>query len=53
MRKLEELLEKVGRGSMSDIEREEQRRSFAFGNTKTENDRMTRVTINKAAERKV
>ena len=31
-------------------EREEQRRSFAYGNTKIENPRITRETVDKAAE---
>ena len=32
-------------------DRDKQRRSFAYGNTKTENDRITRRTIDKAARR--
>lgn len=35
---------------MTAAEQEEQRRSFAFGNTKIENDRITRQTIDEAAE---
>jgi hypothetical protein len=31
-------------------EREEQRRSFAYGNTRIENSRITRETVDKAAE---
>jgi len=32
-------------------EQEEQRRSFAYGNTKIENDRITRETVNQEAEK--
>ncbi|CAA7611930.1 conserved hypothetical protein [Candidatus Terasakiella magnetica] len=36
--------------AMSPEEREEQRRSFAYGNSKIENDRITRHTIDEQAE---
>lgn len=36
--------------SMTPEEREQQRRSFAYGNTKIENERITRATIDRAAE---
>ena len=35
---------------MSPSESEEQRRSFAYGNTKIENDRITREMVNERAE---
>ena len=35
---------------MTDSDREEQRRSFAYGNTKIENDHITKETIDQAAE---
>lgn len=35
---------------MTSEEREEQRRSFAYGNTKIENERITKVTIEQAAK---
>jgi hypothetical protein len=34
---------------MTADEREQQRRSFAYGNTKIENDRITKATIDRAA----
>ena len=35
---------------MSSEEREHQRQSFAYGNTKFENDRITRATIDRASK---
>jgi len=35
---------------MTPKQQEEQRRSFAYGNTKIENERITRETINSEAE---
>jgi hypothetical protein len=35
---------------MTTAEREQQRRSFAYGNAKIENDRITKETIARAAE---
>ena len=49
--KLEFLLEKAKKIKMTDAQKEEQRRSFAYGNTKIENDLITREMIDKAAER--
>lgn len=49
--KLEFLLEKAKKIEMSPAEKEEQRRSFAYGNTKIENDLITRAMIDEAAER--
>ena len=47
---LEILLEKTKNTEMTREEKEEQRRSFAYGNSKIENDRITRATINREAE---
>jgi len=47
---LQELLDQARRVQMTPEEAEEQRRSFAYGNTKIENDSITRDTINRAAE---
>ena len=44
------LLEKAKNSRMTREEREEQRRSFAYGNSKIENDRITRETIDREAE---
>ncbi len=48
---LDALLEKAKAVTMNPMEKEEQRRSFAYGNTKIENDRITRETINAEAEK--
>jgi len=47
---LEKLLDMARRVQMTPEEQEEQRRSFAYGNTKIENDSITRDTVNRAAE---
>lgn len=47
---LEKLLARAQKASMTREELEEQRRSFAYGNTKIENDRITRQLIDQAAE---
>lgn len=49
--KLEYLLEQAKKVEMTPAEQEEQRRSFAYGNTKIENDLITRKMIDEAAER--
>jgi hypothetical protein len=46
---LEELLRRARTVTMTAAQQEEQRRSFAFGNTNIENDRITRETIDRAA----
>ena len=46
---LERLLEAARKVQMSDEDREEQRRSFAYGSAKIENDDITRETVAKAA----
>lgn len=47
---LQLLLEAARSAKMSPEDREEQRRSFAYGNSKIENDRITRRTIDEQAE---
>jgi hypothetical protein len=48
--KLTELLEAAKNARITPEQREEQRRSFAYGNTNIENSRITRETIDKEAE---
>jgi hypothetical protein len=45
------LVEKAKRITMSATEREQQRRSFAFGNANIENEAVTRDVIDEVAER--
>jgi hypothetical protein len=47
---LNELLEAAKAVSFSPEQKEEQRRSFAFGNTNIENPRITRETVDREAE---
>ncbi len=47
---LQKLLEDAKNVVVSSEQEEEQRRSFAFGNTNIENARITRETIDKEAE---
>jgi len=47
---LERLIAKARTVQMSPQQREEQRRSFAFGNANIENERVTREMIDQAAE---
>lgn len=47
---LEKLLDMARKVQMTPEQAEEQRRSFAYGNTKIENDSITRDTINRAAD---
>lgn len=47
---LEKLLAEARTVKMTALDREEQRRSFAFGNSNIENERITRETIDRAAE---
>jgi hypothetical protein len=49
--KLNELLEKAKSVKPSPEQKEEQRRSFAYGNTNIENPRITRETVDLEAER--
>jgi hypothetical protein len=48
--KLKELLDKAKTVKPSPEDKEEQRRSFAFGNTNIENSRITRETVDREAE---
>lgn len=48
--KLDELLEKAKKVELSPQQKEEQRRSFAYGNTNIENSRITRETVDQEAE---
>ncbi len=48
--KLNELLNKAKSVKLSPEEKEEQRRSFAYGNTNIENSRITRETVDREAE---
>jgi hypothetical protein len=48
--KLAILIEMSRSVRMTPRESEEQRRSFAYGNTKIENDRITREMVNESAE---
>jgi hypothetical protein len=50
MSDLTELIEKSRLYRMTDIEKEAQRRSFAYGNAKIENERITKEMVNKAAD---
>lgn len=47
---LQKLLDRARRVQMTPEEAEEQRRSFAYGNTKIENNSITRDTVDRAAE---
>ena len=47
---LKALLEKAKTVRMTPEQKEEQRRSFAYGNTKIENSRITREIIDEEAE---
>ena len=47
---LKTLIENARNVEMSREQREAQRRSFAYGNSKIENDRITRETVNREAE---
>jgi hypothetical protein len=47
---LKELLDKAKLVEVSPAQKEEQRRSFAYGNTNIENSRITRETVDQAAE---
>jgi hypothetical protein len=48
--RLQELLDEARTRVMTPEEKEEQRRSFAYGNTKIENPRITREMVDHAAE---
>jgi len=46
---LDQLIEAAKTAEFTADQREEQRRSFAYGNTKIENSRITRATIDEQA----
>ena len=48
---LDRLIEAARKIEMSDEDREEQRRSFAFGNANIENPRVTRELVDRVADR--
>jgi hypothetical protein len=48
---LDELIARARSYEMTPSEREQQRRSFAYGNTKLENERITREIVDAAAVR--
>ena len=48
--RLEDLLRQSRERKNSSSEQEAQRRSFAYGNTHFENERITRETVDRAAE---
>jgi hypothetical protein len=48
--RLQELLDEARKNVQTPQEKEEQRRSFAYGNTKIENPRITREMVDKAAD---
>lgn len=48
--RLQWLLDETRNYVMTPEEKEEQRRSFAYGNTKIENPRITREMVDKAAD---
>jgi hypothetical protein len=46
---LKELLSAASQMKQTEAQKEEQRRSFAFGNTNIENPRITRATVDQQA----
>ncbi len=48
--RLQQLLDEARKHVLTPQEKEEQRRSFAYGNTKIENPRITREMVDKAAD---
>ena len=49
-KRLQELLDEARKTLPTPTEKEEQRRSFAYGNTKIENSRITRETVDREAD---
>ncbi len=49
--KLDALIQKTNKVTMTSDDRERQRQSFAYGNTKIENDKITRQIVEDAAAR--
>ena len=52
MTDINKLIDKAKTYQQSDAEKEAQRRSFAYGNSKIENERITRAMIDRAADKK-
>lgn len=50
-KELDALIQSARKTKMTPVQREQQRRSFAYGNTKIENDRITKKMIDDAAKR--
>ena len=50
MENLKDLLERTKDTQMTAEQREQQRQSFAYGNTKFENDHITRATVARASQ---
>jgi hypothetical protein len=48
--RLQELLDEARKNVSTPQDKEEQRRSFVYGNTKIENSRITRETVDQEAE---
>ena len=48
---LKDLIDRTRNTRMTPLQEEAQRRSFAYGNAKIENDRVTRSMVNEAADR--
>jgi hypothetical protein len=48
--RLQELLDEARKSVLTSEEKEEQRRSFAYGNTRIENSRITREMVDQEAE---
>ena len=48
---LQSMLDAAKKAPMSNEDKEEQRRSFAYGNAHIENERVTREMVNEAASR--
>lgn len=48
--RLRKLLEESKKADLTPQEKEEQRRSFAYGNTKIENSRITREMVDREAD---
>ena len=52
MSEIEEMIERAKKLVTTPEQREAQRRSFAYGNSKIENDRITREMVDRAADAK-
>lgn len=52
MSDIEEMIERARKLMVTPEQREAQRRSFAYGNSKIENERITREMVDRAADAK-